>query len=132
MHSRSSRHYHRLRHIIKQAKHHLRSNFAGVSFKWSSSFIPNVVLWIGLVFIWRGIRNLIDLYFIVHDPVLSNILSIGIGLLLLYLPDQSFAHLGGYIQESLEPIIKSHDPLQEPAPETTKWNIDKDLKNDMK
>ncbi len=106
------KHYHSFHHVLKQVRRDLQLSMKWVSLKWSSSFVPNVVLCIGMVFIWRWIWNLIDSHFFVNDQILSNILSIGIGLFLLYLPDQSFEHLSGYEIDEQD-VSSSDDPLED-------------------
>ncbi|MFH1218727.1 MAG: hypothetical protein V1679_02710 [Candidatus Peregrinibacteria bacterium] len=47
----------------------------------------------GVVFVWRGLWNLMDLYLFPDMPILSNILGILLGLLLLLLPDEDIKEL---------------------------------------
>jgi hypothetical protein len=61
-----------------------------LSLKWDPSFVPNLIICIGVVFIWRGMRNIIDEYFFPEYHLFSNIVAIGIWMFLLYLPDSSY------------------------------------------
>lgn len=47
----------------------------------------------GVVFVWRGIWNLIDMYILPGDPLMSNLLGIFLGVLILYLPDNDIKEL---------------------------------------
>jgi len=57
------------------------------SFKLDRYFFKNLLIVTAVVFIWRGIWNLIDIYFLPSNELISNVLTILIGLFLLYLPD---------------------------------------------
>ena len=46
-----------------------------------------------VVLIWRGIWNLLDLYFLKGHPILSNGIGILIGVTILYLPDRDIKDL---------------------------------------
>ena len=46
-----------------------------------------VVILIGLVMIWRGIWSLLDTYLFPSSPLLSYLVSIGLGAAVLYLDD---------------------------------------------
>lgn len=49
---------------------------------------------IGVVFVWKGMWDLVDLYFFPWDPLSQNILAIVVGVFIIYLPDNSFTWLG--------------------------------------
>jgi uncharacterized membrane protein len=51
---------------------------------------------IGVVMLWRGIWGLIDIYLFPGHPELSNILSIGIGLLILLADDFELDELASH------------------------------------
>ena len=68
-----------------------RSSF---SFNLAPHFFEKIVLVIGVVLIWRGIWNLIDQYFLINNQLLSNLASVLLGLILIYLPDGNFDDLG--------------------------------------
>ncbi len=46
-----------------------------------------------VVMVWRGLWNLMDTYLFPGSPILSNIISIILGLFLLYLPDEDIKEL---------------------------------------
>lgn len=48
---------------------------------------------VGIVLVWRGLWNLMDQYIFPDKPLLSNIVTILVGLFLLYLPDQDIKEL---------------------------------------
>jgi len=52
-----------------------------------------IIVVIGVVMVWRGIWNLLDMYVVPNQPILSNLISIGVGLFLLYLPDKDINEL---------------------------------------
>lgn len=58
-----------------------------ISLKLNPRFFPTLIAAAAVIFVWRGIWNLLDMYLLPDHFVLSNIISITIGLLLLYLPD---------------------------------------------
>jgi uncharacterized membrane protein YbhN (UPF0104 family) len=64
-----------------------RKIFSGLSFKLDTLFFRNLTLLLAAIFIWRGIWNLLDTYFIPHDKFLSNIIIILIGIFLLFVFD---------------------------------------------
>jgi hypothetical protein len=74
--------------------------------------------------------NLIDHYGLVEDYILSNIISILIGVFLLYLPDQSFTHMWGYEHEWDE--ASKDDPLDDQESEQAENNNEKDERRDKK
>ncbi len=70
--------------------------FSGLSFNWDKGFIRNLVIVIGVVGVWRGMWDLFDTYFFPGNKLLSDLLSILLGLVLLYLPDGSWHQLGDF------------------------------------
>ena len=52
-----------------------------------------LVLAIGVVAIWRGVWGLMDLYLFPNNPALSFIISIAIGLFILYFNDRKLNEL---------------------------------------
>lgn len=48
---------------------------------------------VGVIFVWRGLWSLMDMYLLPGYPVLSNVVGIVIGLLILYLPDEDLKEL---------------------------------------
>jgi len=71
----------------------MKKKFPKVSLKLRSDFFSMIFVVIGVVFVWRGLWNLMDLYIFPDRPVLSNALSILIGILILYLPDEDVKEL---------------------------------------
>lgn len=74
----------------------LKKKVSGLSLRWDGAFIKNIIIVIGVVAVWRGLWDLFDMYFFPGDPLLSDCLSIVLGIFLLYLPDGSFHQLGDY------------------------------------
>ncbi len=73
----------------------LKEGLAGLSLHWDKNFLRNLVVVIGVVFVWRGIWNLMDKYFFPNMPYAwNNIVSSLLGILILYLPDSSTDELG--------------------------------------
>ncbi|MFH1375504.1 MAG: hypothetical protein ABIH35_02430 [Patescibacteria group bacterium] len=66
---------------------------AGFSLRLSPYFWERLITAIAVVMIWRGLWNLLDAYFFVENPFWSNVFSILIGLLILYLPDGNIKKL---------------------------------------
>jgi hypothetical protein len=52
-----------------------------------------LVLAIGVVAIWRGVWGLMDLYLFPDNPTLSFIISIAVGLFILYFNDRKLNEL---------------------------------------
>ena len=77
----------------------IKDKLRGISLRWDGAFIKNLIIVIGVVAVWRGVWDLLDAYFLPGNRLLSNILSIALGMILLYLPDGSFHQLGDYIKE---------------------------------
>ncbi len=63
------------------------------SLKMGNHFISAIFVAIGIVLVWRGIWNLLDIYFLPNYPILSNLIGIFVGLLILYLPDKDLKEL---------------------------------------
>lgn len=59
-------------------------------------FMRNIVIAIGVVLVRRGVWHLADMYLFPNHPLASNIVSLIVGILILYLPDGTLEHLGGY------------------------------------
>lgn len=52
-----------------------------------------VVIVLAIITFWRGVWGLLDIYLFPGSPVLSNLVSIALGILILYLDDFSMANL---------------------------------------
>lgn len=80
--------------LILEKLYYVRTRlFSGLSFQRDETFIPNLILCIGVVFVWRGLWNLIDLYFFPENQFMSNMLAIILWIFCIYLPDHSFSQL---------------------------------------
>lgn len=64
-----------------------------MSFDLAPDFFVKLMLVAGVIFVWRGLWNLMDIYFFPNSFMLSNIAGISIGMLLIYLPDEDFDEL---------------------------------------
>ncbi len=64
-----------------------KHKFRGLSFKLDSLFFRNITLILAAVLIWRGIWNILDVYFFPGSILTSNILSIIFGVFLLFVFD---------------------------------------------
>jgi len=64
-----------------------------ISLKPSRNFFTMVMVVVAVIMVWRGIWNILDMYFFPNDPILSNLLSILIGLIIMYLPDADIKDL---------------------------------------
>lgn len=72
----------------------MKQKFSGISLKRDKHFIRNIIIVIGVVLVRRGVRHLADKYLLPNHPTLSDIVSILIGISILYLPDGTLEHLG--------------------------------------
>ena len=72
--------------VMKKSKY-------GLSLKPNMNFFRALVVALAVIFIWRGVWNLLDMYLIPEHPVVSSILGVVIGLMLLYLPDGDLKEL---------------------------------------
>ena len=57
------------------------------------TFFSMILVVTCVVLIWRGIWNLLDLYFLRGHPILSNGIGILVGVIILYLPDRDIKDL---------------------------------------
>lgn len=64
-----------------------------ISLKPTKTFFSMFMVAIAVVMVWRGVWNFLDHYLFPDNFILSNVLSIAIGLLILYLPDQNLKEL---------------------------------------
>lgn len=92
--------------------HIIDTYLKGLSFKTDPYFVHNIVIAIWIVLVWRGIWNLTDYYLLPQYPNLSNMLSIIIGIAVLYLPDWHLNHLSGR-HETMHQHDKTHPPSQD-------------------
>ncbi len=68
-------------------------NIPKISLKLSKHFFGAILVVVGVVCVWRGVWNLLDLYLFPGHPLLTNLVSISVGLLILYLPDKDLKEL---------------------------------------
>ena len=59
----------------------------GLSLRYDPLFIRNLTLMASVVLIWRGIEHLLDIYFFPNNEILSSVLTIIIGIVLLFIFD---------------------------------------------
>ncbi|AKH32932.1 hypothetical protein XF24_00604 [candidate division SR1 bacterium Aalborg_AAW-1] len=77
----------------------MKNKFSGLSLRRDKHFVRNLVIAIGVVLVWRGVWHLADEYLFPNHPTLSSIVSLLVGIIVLYLPDGTLEHLGGYKKE---------------------------------
>ena len=64
-----------------------------VHHKEKNPFIYYFITGTGLVIFWRGLWGLLDIYLFPGNPLLSYVVSAGIGLVILYINDFSLSEL---------------------------------------
>lgn len=74
----------------------MKNKFSWISLKRDKHFVRNIIIAIGVVLVRRGVRHLADMYLFPNNPLISNIVSLIIWILILYLPDWTLEHLGWY------------------------------------
>lgn len=72
---------------------HARKKWLPISLRPPKHFFTMILVVTCVVLIWRGIWNLLDLYFLKGHPILSNVIGILIGVIILYLPDRDIKDL---------------------------------------
>ena len=77
----------------------MKNKFSWLSLSRDRHFVRNLVIAIGVVLVWRWVWHLADVYLLPQHPVWSSIVSLIVGILILYLPDGTLEHLGGYKKE---------------------------------
>lgn len=65
----------------------VRTFFKGLSLTLDALFFRNLTLILATILIWRGIWNFADKYFFPNDFVMSNALTIALGIILLFIFD---------------------------------------------
>jgi hypothetical protein len=63
------------------------------SLKPNKKFLYTLLAAVGVIFVWKGIWDLLNLYLFPNNPLLSALISLFIGLIILYLPDQDIKEL---------------------------------------
>ena len=74
--------------MSKNHKHRLK-----LSLRMHDSFAHTLIVVFGVVLVWRGLWNLIDIYIFPGNPVFSSVVTVVLGVFLLYLPDGSLDDL---------------------------------------
>ena len=64
-----------------------------ISLKPSKTFFGMLMIAIAVIMVWRGIWNLLDHYLFPDNFILSNVISIVVGIIVLYLPDRTLKEL---------------------------------------
>jgi hypothetical protein len=64
-----------------------------ISLKLAPGFFVTLMKALAIVMVWRGAWELLDMYLLPGNPILSNVVCIVVGVFLLYLPDQSIEDL---------------------------------------
>ncbi len=52
-----------------------------------------IIIVLGIIMLWRGVWGLLDIYLFPGSPTLSHLVTIALGVLLLYLDDFSMENL---------------------------------------
>jgi len=78
------------RHISNHIKN-ARTKFT--KWKRKKKELHTLLIVIAIIFIWRGIWGLLDVYLLPNYPLLSMIISIIIGLIILYMDDKKLEGL---------------------------------------
>ena len=64
-----------------------------ISLKPTKTFFSMLLVAISIIFIWRGVWNLLDEFLLPENFIASNVLGILVGILILYLPDKDIKEL---------------------------------------
>lgn len=64
-------------------KHHKKKN----------PFVYHLVSGLGLIIFWRGVWGILDVYLFPENPALSHVISMALGLTVMYLNDYSISEL---------------------------------------
>ena len=78
--------FRKFQYIIDLVKR-LKRIFKGISFRLDELFFRNLTLILATILIWRGVWNFADKHFLPENFMLSNLISIVVGLLLLFVFD---------------------------------------------
>lgn len=70
-----------------------KSKKVSVSLRPRSRFLWTLLIAVAVILVWRGVWNLVDIYFLPEYPILSNVLGILLGVLIIYLPDRTLKEL---------------------------------------
>jgi hypothetical protein len=65
-----------------------KKHFKGLGFIRDHHFLRNITIIFAAIFIWRGTWNILDNHFMVGAPLASNVTTILIGFMLLFIFDK--------------------------------------------
>ncbi|MGR9051351.1 MAG: hypothetical protein ACU84J_01755 [Gammaproteobacteria bacterium] len=71
----------------------IKKNSAVTQFKADHPNANAVVIVLGIIMLWRGVWGLLDQYLFPGSPTLSYLMSMALGILVLYLDDFSLDNL---------------------------------------
>ncbi len=71
----------------------IKQNPSIIEFKKTHPNANAVIIVLGIIMLWRGVWGLLDEYLFPGNPTLSHLLSILLGVLVLYLDDFSMDNL---------------------------------------
>ncbi len=71
----------------------IKNNPTIVKFKSEHPNANAVVIVLGIIMLWRGVWGLLDQFLFPGSPTLSSLISIGLGVLVLYIDDFSLDNL---------------------------------------
>lgn len=63
------------------------------SLKPASGFFYTLLMVAGVVMVWRGVWHLLDVYLLPDSPFWSSVVSVIVGVFVLYLPDRNLTEL---------------------------------------
>lgn len=63
------------------------------SFRLHKKVLYVLLVAVGMILVWRGVWDLVDMYVFLENPLLSALISLFVGLVILYLPDQDIKEL---------------------------------------
>lgn len=64
-----------------------------ISLRPHKNFFRMMIVFLGIGFAWSGLWGLIDTYFFPGNPLLSKLISLFLGIFILYLPDEDVKEL---------------------------------------
>lgn len=87
----------------------IKKIFKGLSFKFDALFFRNLTLIVSTILIWRGVWNFVDSYFFPHNHFLSNLLTIVLGIVLLFIFDSEVEETENEIERTERFESKDHE-----------------------
>lgn len=64
------------------------------NFLYKYHLLDSIVVVVAIIMLWRGIWGLMDMYLFPGNPLISYSVSVGVGLLLLFLDDFKLTEIG--------------------------------------